>query len=107
MVFSFGYDGFISEICDKEKIRYISWTYDNPDIMLYSYTVNNPCNVIYVFDKSLYAQFRDAGISTVRYMPLAANTERLDRMSRTESLPTLYDISFVGSLYVEREGKLL
>ncbi len=103
VVFSFGYDGFISEICDKEKIRYISWTYDNPDIMLYSYTVNNPCNVIYVFDKSLYAQFRDAGISTVRYMPLAANTERLDRMSRTESLPTLYDISFVGSLYVERE----
>ncbi len=103
IVFSLNYFPEISEFCNNRHIPYISWVYDNPYLPLYSETVVNPCNIIYVFDKTLYMQFRHAGISTIQYMPLAVNTERLDQMGGSKgSLPFIYDISFVGSLYVER-----
>ena len=70
--------------------------------MLYSYTALNPCNVIYVFDRELYLEFHRAGIHTVHYMPMAANVERLDRLSG-QKVP-LYDISFIGSLYTEQHN---
>lgn len=114
IVFSFNYFPVISNVCKKEDVRYISWIYDSPYVMLYSYTVINPCNTIYVFDKELYLEFHNAGIQTVRYMPLAANTERLDKILpegidslgvlSSISLPYLYDISFVGSLYNEEHN---
>ena len=113
-VFSFNYFPIISNVCKKEDIRYISWIYDSPYVMLYSYTVINPCNVIYIFDKELYMEFRNAGIQTVRYMPMAANTVRLDKIvpdkSDTKAYSAfsrheyLYDISFVGSLYTEEHN---
>lgn len=98
-VFSFNYFPVISNVCKKEDVRYISWIYDSPYVLLYSYTVINPCNTIYIFDKELYMEFHKAGISTVRYMPMAANTARLDKM--TGSAAFLYDVSFIGSLYTE------
>lgn len=108
VVFSFNYFPVISNICKKEDVRYISWIYDSPYVMLYSYTVINPCNVIYVFDKDLYLEFHNAGIQTVHYMPMAANTERLDKIVSTNAgdmqSPFLYDVSFVGSLYNEEHN---
>lgn len=101
VVFSFNYFPIISEVCNKEKIRYISWVYDCPQVRLYSYTVINPCNTIYVFDKELFMEFHQAGINTIHYLPLAANTERLDAMEEGSRLPYLYDVSFVGGLYTE------
>ncbi len=104
VVFSVNYFPVISRVCQAEDIRYVSWSYDGPYILLYSDTVSYPCNVIYVFDKEMYREYHGAGISTVRYMPLAANTERLDLMDEHLSLaaPFLYDVSFVGSLYLEK-----
>lgn len=81
VVFSFNYFPVISQVCRKNDIKYISWIYDSPYVMLYSYTALNPCNTIYVFDKELYLEFHNAGINTVHYMPMAANVERLDRMT--------------------------
>ena len=113
VVFSFNYFPVISNVCKKENIRYISWIYDSPYVMLYSYTVINPCNTIYVFDKELYMEFHNAGIETVHYMPMAANTERLDKFTSGSSIPKksadsvqpfLYDVSFVGSLYTEEHN---
>lgn len=100
-VFSFNYFPVISNVCRKENIRYISWIYDSPYVMLYSYTTINPCNTIYVFDKELYLEFHKAGIRTVHYLPMAANVERLDLLVSKEPL---YDISFVGSLYTEKHN---
>lgn len=113
-VFSFNYFPVISTVCKKENIRYISWVYDSPYVLLYSYTVINPCNVIYVFDKELYMEFHNAGIQTVHYMPMAANTDRLDKITikpagsgaAQDNLHSLYlyDVSFVGSLYTEEHN---
>lgn len=106
VVFSFNYFPVISNVCRKENIRYISWIYDSPYVMLYSYTTINPCNTIYVFDKEQYLEFHKAGIRTVRYMPMAANVERLDSLSSKAGggLKPLYDVSFVGSLYTEKHN---
>lgn len=114
IVFSFNYFPVISNVCKKEDVRYISWIYDSPYVMLYSYTVINPCNTIYVFDKELYMEFHNAGIQTVHYMPLAANTERLDKMMPPnvdkKAYPVvsnrifMYDVSFVGALYNEEHN---
>lgn len=114
IVFSFNYFPVISNVCKKEDVRYISWIYDSPYVMLYSYTVINPCNIIYIFDKELYMEFHNAGIQTVRYMPMAANTERLDRLvaanidttttRNSTKIDFSYDISFIGSLYTEEHN---
>ncbi len=107
-VFSLNYFPVISRVCQQEDICYISWTYDCPCYLLYSTTILAPCNVIYIFDKALYQEFHHAGISTVHYMPLAADTQRLDRIDEKwaddleEGHPFTYDISFVGSLYIEK-----
>ena len=103
-VFSLNYFPVISRVCQQEKVRYISWTYDCPCFMLYSATIVNSCNMVYVFDRQLYLEFHHAGIETVHYLPLAANTERLDQimMDSADSTSFLYDISFVGSLYIEK-----
>lgn len=97
-VFSFNYFPLISNVCKREGLPYISWIYDSPYVMLYSYTAINPCNTIYVFDRALCREFQEAGIPTVRYLPMAANTERLDALGFPEPV---YDVSFVGSLYTE------
>lgn len=104
LVFSVNYFPVISNVCKKEDIRYISFNYDCPHVLLYSDTIVNPCNVIYVFDKATYLEYHHAGISTVRYMPLAVNTKRLDAMTPGLSDPvsSTYDVSFVGSLYLEK-----
>ncbi len=106
VVFSFNYFPVISNVCKKEDIKYIAWVYDSPYVMLYSYTVINPCNIIYVFDKELYLEFHNAGISTVHYLPMAANTDRLDAMTLSADIKQSYpyDISFVGSLYTEKHN---
>ena len=104
VMFSLNYFPVISRVCQQEKIRYISWTYDCPCFLLYSATIINSCNVAYVFDKQLYLDFHCAGIETVRYLPLAADTERLDRITikRSGEQSFQYDLSFLGSLYIEK-----
>ena len=119
VVFSFNYFPIVSNVCKQENIRYISWIYDSPYVMLYSYTAINPCNTIYVFDKDVYLEFYKAGISTVHYLPMAANVERLDALlpdavhnadtdntniHNTDDSNYLYDISFIGSLYTEKHN---
>lgn len=103
IVFSFNYFPIVSNVCRQENIRYISWIYDSPYVMLYSYTAINPCNTIYVFDKDVYLEFHKAGISTVHYLPMAANVERLDTLIPDPG-NFLYDISFIGSLYTEKHN---
>lgn len=108
VVFSFNYFPVVSNVCHKENIRYISWIYDSPYVMLYSYTAIHPCNTIYVFDKEVYLEFHKAGIATVHYLPMAANTERLDALTAQADTSGdgrfLYDISFIGSLYTEKHN---
>ena len=109
-VFSFNFFPIISLACKKADVKYVSWVYDNPFVLLYSYTVIYPGNYVFIFDKELYNEFHNAGIKTIYYMPLAANTDRLCAMESSKNLETFRkskwmnqaDIAFIGSLYTEK-----
>lgn len=107
-VFSFNYFPVISKVCNEQGITYVSWVYDNPLVSLYSYTLANPCNRVFLFDRQEYLFFRDNGIRTVRYLPLAAAPERLKSDLSSELVTQKYtaDISFIGSLYTEPKHQL-
>lgn len=105
-VFTFNYYPIISHACNQEGLAYVAWVYDSPYITLYSYTIIFPCNHIFVFDKDFAYEFIKNGIPTVHYLPLAANTKRLDQMTNFDYFQkspaaNKADISFVGSLYTE------
>lgn len=99
-VFSYNFFPELSHVCQAEGVRYISWVYDSPAIMLYSCEIINPCNIVYVFDKAVYLEFHRGGVSTVRYLPMAAKIRYGEKRATEPAF--LYDISFVGSLYTER-----
>lgn len=102
IVFSLNYLPVISRVCQAEAVKYVSWLFDSPCFQLYSITASNPCNVICVFDKEEYRTFRNAGINTVHYMPLAVDVNRLAPvLSGSAGKGYDYDVSFVGSLYME------
>lgn len=101
MVFTFNYFPIISICCNKYNIKYVSWVYDSPHVNLFSYTVINPCNYIFIFDKELCMEFMNSGITTVHYLPLAANPKNIASDSRYKC-----DASFVGSLYDEPKHQL-
>jgi spore maturation protein CgeB len=102
-VFSINYLPSISAGCDRHDIPYLAFVYDNPLVALYSYTLINPCNRVFLFDKAAYMDFVNEGITTVRYLPLCANTGRLSAMKLSASQKKIFtsDVSFVGSLYNE------
>ncbi len=102
IVFSVDYFPIFSYFCSRAGIRYVSWVYDSPLRTLYSSMIVDPCNIVYLFDKALCMEFWNAGITTVRYLPMAANTERLDAMNKGLGASCFScDVSFVGSLYLE------
>lgn len=104
-VFTFNYSPLVSNACKRHDLKYIAWVYDSPLVSLFSYTVINPCNYVFVFDGELFQRFRREGITTVHYMPLAANVRRLDAMKPGNAVTGLSgDISFVGAMYNEKHN---
>lgn len=101
MVFTFNYFPVISNCCNKYNVKYVSWVYDSPHVNLYSYTVINPCNYVFIFDKEIFYEFKNSGINTVYYLPLAANPKNILPQEKY-----LCDASFVGSLYDEPKHQL-
>ena len=104
-MFSFNFYPVISNICKKKGIPYVCWVYDSPLVSLYSYTVINDNNYIFLFDSEQYNDLRRKGISTVYYLPLAVNVDRLSRYRSGEGKYSC-DISFVGSMYDEEKHAL-
>lgn len=105
-VFSFNYFPILSNCCQKHQLKYVSYVYDSPLVALYSYTLINSCNYVFLFDKETYLTFKNSGIHTVYYLPLAANVKRLRSMICPENLRSTVssDVSFVGSLYNEEHN---
>ena len=58
-----------------------------------------------LFDYSVYEELKQAGITTVYYLPLAVNEKRLAELDgRNKKCSD--DISFVGSLYTEPKHRI-
>lgn len=100
-VFSLNFFPVASEACFCCGIKYISWVYDSPYLLLYSKHIKYETTTVYVFDKMLCRRMNEHGIMNVYYMPMAAPAEYYDSLNADEGSCYQSDISFVGSLYTE------
>lgn len=100
-VFTVNYFALISNVCQRQHIKYVCWTCDNPLISMYHESVFHPCNYIFTFDKTNYLEFKGMGVEHIWYLPLAVDTDRLDTViSHADDLAKYQgDVAFVGSLY--------
>ena len=100
-VFTLNFNPEVAECCHQTGIKYISWVYDSPQMLLYKQAILYDTNYVFLFDSMQYESLLQLGVKTVYYMPLASNTKRIDEMLGTDFERTEYDcdIAFVGSLY--------
>lgn len=104
-VISFNFFQVISRMCNQFCIKYIAWVWDCPLLNLNSTAIYHPFNYIFIFDGTLYQQMKhELHADTVYYLPLAVNTDRLDKLTVTEEDELKYrvEVSFVGNLYEKR-----
>ena len=102
LVFSLNFFPVAAKACNKCGVKYVSWIYDTPYLLLYSKHIKYDTNIVCFFDKSLYYEFRKQKLNNVYYLPLAAPVQEYDRIGINVSGKYDADISFVGSTYQEQ-----
>ena len=106
LVFSINFFPAIAEVCHIHGLLYCCWTVDAPVPELFSQAIAYDTNRIFLFDRSQYLEFREFQPDYTFHLPLAAAVERFDQVLGGEKKDPLadgrYDISFVGSLYSEK-----
>ncbi len=110
-VFSVNFFPAVSEICQLYSIIYVSWTVDSPVLELFSPALANSCNRTFYFDRAQYERFSPANPEGSFHLPLATNPTRWQKVISGASSEYRHrfssDISFVGSLYKEKNPYLL
>lgn len=105
-VFSINFFPAIADICHIYGIKYLCWTVDCPVLELFSKSIQHDTNRIFLFDRAQYELYHPYNPNGIFYLPLAAATERFDKVVAdiTDADKKKYssDISFVGSLYIEK-----
>lgn len=101
-VYSTNFFPLVAECCNKNSIKYISWSYDAPlDVPDIERTLGLPCNYAFMYDREQVLGYRNKGFDNVYHLPLAVNVKRLDSiyLSAAERKKYGAQISFVGNLY--------
>ena len=100
-VFSLNFFPVAAKVCSQCRVKYVSWIYDTPYLLLYSKYTLYDTNYIFLFDRSMAAEFRKNGLKHVFYLPMAAPVAYYDSIRADESQAKKYaaEISFVGSTY--------
>ena len=105
-VFSINFFPAVSEICEKFNVIYACWSVDCPVMELFATQIKNRCNRVFLFDMAQYERISKYNPECVFYLPLGTGTERIKKVvdSITDADRRKYgaDISFVGSLYSEK-----
>lgn len=105
-VFTSNFQPVTAEACFRANVHYMSWVYDNPQMLLYNKEVLYPTNSVFIFDSKQCEALHALNVENVYYMPLAVNTKRLDKLQATKEQQLHYacDVAFVGSLYNEEHN---
>lgn len=64
-IFSCNFMPVISKIALRNKIPYVSWTYDSPCMTMYSEMIYNPYNFMFHFDSSEVERIRKSGVKHI------------------------------------------
>ncbi|MBQ9301607.1 glycosyltransferase [Butyrivibrio sp.] len=101
-IFSINYFPFISIVCDKLGVIYMAETVDCPVFEIYHNSIRNKNNRLFLFDYAQYSSIKDYNSEGTFYLPLGSPVERVSKLLGNENR-YLYDISFIGSLYAEKD----
>ena len=100
-VFSLNFFPVAAKGCYECGVKYVSWVYDTPYLLLYSKHIKYDTNIVLLFDKSLYLEFRKQELNNVFYFPMAAPVDVYDEIHAENGVKYESDVSFVGSTYQE------
>lgn len=107
LVFSYNYFVVIAKACKICSVPYASWTQDSPSLSLFDNTTFYDTNYFFSFDSEQYMGLKNRGIKNAFYFPLAIDCETLYSTALSYSFKEKEkfssDVSFVGSLYSERD----
>ncbi len=100
-IFSINYFPFISLFCDRMNIMYLAESVDCPVLQIFHESIKSKVNKVFLFDKMQCLSIQKENPGGVFYMPLGAPCERVAELLG-DSTSYAYDVSFVGSLYKEK-----
>ena len=104
-VFSINYIPFIAILCEKLHVLSIAETVDCPVFEIFNTSIKSSFNRLFLFDKAQYESVHQYNPDCIFHLPLGAASTRIDKtLGDTSSY--IYDISFVGSLYNEKDPLL-
>lgn len=101
-VFSINFFPFVAKLCDRLKIKYVAESVDCPVFEIFNKAIMSEQNKIFLFDRKQYEAVKDANLNGVFYLPLGSPVERVSTLLG-ETSDYKFDISFVGSLYNEKD----
>lgn len=106
LVFSYNFFRIVAQACHEREIPYFSWTQDSPLLSLYDINAYYDTNYFFCFDYEQVESLRNRGIKNAFYCPLATDVIALgsaaDGCRDLEKRKYQSAVSFVGSLYTER-----
>ena len=108
-VFSINYFPYIALVCEKLKCLYVCVSVDCPVAELFSTTIKSTYNRVFLFDRNQYNEIKDINPDCVFHLPLGVNVTRIDETigyPEWDKIDYKYDVSFVGSLYNEKNPYL-
>lgn len=111
-VFTINFFPYISLVCERLKVPYVCVSVDCPVSEIYNNEIRNGCNRVFLFDYQQFESVHEENPACIYHLPLGVNVERIDRtigdypgfLEKTKQEDRYrYDISFVGSLYTEKD----
>ncbi len=110
-VFSINFFPYIALVCEKLKCLYVCVSVDCPVVELFSTAIKSPYNRVFLFDKSQYDEVSAFNPECIFHLPRGVNTGRIDLTigepiwnSAGRNIDYKYDVSFIGSLYSEKDA---
>ncbi len=107
MVFSFNFFPTLAECSSKRGMKYVSWVWDCPNVLLWAKSARKLSNYIFVFDYVQYGQLLSRGMNNVYYLPLAADVDAFTEIIRRDADSSCEkyasDVTFLGNLYNDVE----
>ena len=102
IVITYNYIPVVSAACEVQRIKYLAWVFDCPQLELYRSEAANEYTYVSIFDKKEYTFLKkNTSIKHLMYYPLAADIDALTATVIDKNDEEYYkeDISFLGRIY--------
>lgn len=101
-VFSINFFPFIAMVCERVKVPYVCVSVDCPVLEIYNNAITSPYNRVFLFDQKQYESVASANPGCIFHLPLGGAVDRMTATTKN-AVGYDYDISFIGSLYTEKD----